>query len=261
MYIIAFLIGASGGMLSGMLGIGGGIVLFPALLYLPPLLGFEPLDVREVTGLTMVQGFFASLTAWIFYRSRGLVYRPLVLWLGIPLSLMSLIGALYSVRADRSLLLLVFGVLAVIAAIMMLKPYEGHPDEADEAGDLKLKRSLAFILGAFLGFFLGMVGQGGAFILIPVMLVVFRIPFRIAAGSMLAISLMTTAAGFLGKTEVGLVPLDVSLALLTGAIPFAWVGGMLGKRVSTSMLRRILALIILLSAIRIGMDIYATVLN
>jgi uncharacterized membrane protein YfcA len=243
-----------------MLGIGGGIVLFPALLYLPPLMGLEPLDVREVTGLTMVQGFFASLAAFIFYRSRGLVQRPLVLWLGVPLSVMSLLGALYSGRADRALLLVVFGILALIAAVMMLRPPSSHMVEEDTDVPV-INRALALTLGAFLGFFLGMVGQGGAFIIIPVMLVVFKAPFRIAAGSMLAISLLATTAGFAGKAGVGLVPLDLSLALLVGAIPMSWAGGIISSKLRTLMLRRILALIIILSALRISMDIYATVLN
>jgi uncharacterized membrane protein YfcA len=261
MYLLAFMIGAAGGVLSGMLGIGGGIVLFPALLYLPPVFGFEPLDVREVTGLTMVQGFFASLTAFIFYRSRGFVRGPLVLWLGIPLSTMSLMGALYSGHTDRSVLLVVFGILAIIAAVMMFRPYDRHQDETEGESDLRINRALALTLGTFLGFFLGMVGQGGAFIVIPVMLVIFRAPFRVAAGSMLAISLMATTAGFAGKAGVGLVPLDLSAALLIGAVPMSWAGGMLSSRVRTLMLRRILALIILLSALRIGADIYTTILK
>mgnify|MGYP001172726581 CR=1 FL=1 len=57
------LVGASVGFLSGLLGIGGGIIMFPLLLYVPPLAGFAPVDVKSITGLTMVQGFFAALTA------------------------------------------------------------------------------------------------------------------------------------------------------------------------------------------------------
>ena len=257
MYVLALFIGAAGGILSGLLGIGGGIVLFPALLYLPPLLGLEALDVRDVTGLTMVQGFFASLTAWLFYRSRGLVLRPMVIWLGIPLSLASLVGAVYSRQVDRYVLLIVFGLLALTAAIMMLRSYGGPKDETAEDRPPRINRALAMVLGAFLGFFLGMVGQGGAFIIIPMMLYVFLVSFRSAAGSMLAISLMATTAGFLGKAQAGMVPLDLSAFLLAGAIPMAWIGGMLSSRFSTMVLKRILAVIILLSVLKVGTDIYA----
>ena len=48
--------------LSGFLGIGGGIVMAPALLYLPPFLGLGVLDMRQVAGLTITQGLFACLS-------------------------------------------------------------------------------------------------------------------------------------------------------------------------------------------------------
>ena len=69
-----FLIGALGvctGFLSGMLGIGGGIVMAPLLLYVPPWFGFSPLPMRVVAGLTIVPSerkLYAAthgLSAWL----------------------------------------------------------------------------------------------------------------------------------------------------------------------------------------------------
>ena len=55
-YILIGGLGLAAGFLSGLLGIGGGIVMAPLLLYVPPLFGFEPLPMRMVAGLTIVQG-------------------------------------------------------------------------------------------------------------------------------------------------------------------------------------------------------------
>ena len=63
----------------GLLGIGGGIIMFPLLLYVPPLLGFEGIAVKSITGLTMIQGFFASCTAMLFIISIILSINPLCL--------------------------------------------------------------------------------------------------------------------------------------------------------------------------------------
>ena len=68
---IYFLIGALGlisGFLSGLLGIGGGIVMAPLLLYAPPLFGMEPLTMQTVAGLTIVQGLVGCLAGLLTHR-------------------------------------------------------------------------------------------------------------------------------------------------------------------------------------------------
>ena len=52
LFLFLALVGLSVGFLSGLLGIGGGIVMFPLLLYVPPLLGLGSIDVKSITGLT-----------------------------------------------------------------------------------------------------------------------------------------------------------------------------------------------------------------
>ena len=61
---LLLLIGTLGlvcGFLSGLLGIGGGIIMAPLLLFVPPLCGFAELPMRVVAGLTIVQGLVACL--------------------------------------------------------------------------------------------------------------------------------------------------------------------------------------------------------
>ena len=58
--------GAVVGFFSGLLVIGWALLLFPLLHYVPPVFGFDPIGVKNITGLTMVQGFFASLSAMLF---------------------------------------------------------------------------------------------------------------------------------------------------------------------------------------------------
>lgn len=70
-YAFLVLAGATGGFFSGLLGIGGGIIMFPLLFYLPPLLGFEAIGVKNITGLTMVQGFFHPFPQSCFLERRG----------------------------------------------------------------------------------------------------------------------------------------------------------------------------------------------
>jgi hypothetical protein len=249
---IAFLalVGAVVGFLSGLLGIGGGIVMFPLLLYVPPLLGFSGIDVKSITGLTMVQGFFSALAAMFYYNKNALVNKTLVLTLGFSLFLSSLIGALVSKKIPDGPLLMVFATLALIAAAMMLIPRSYHQDELTEE-HVVFQKTTAIVIGIVLGFSIGLVGQGGAFILIPTMLYVLKIPLRVALGSTLAIGLFSSSAGLVGKMATSQVPFLMALPLLVGAIPAARFGSIVGKRTNTQFLRWLLAAIIFATAVKV----------
>ena len=59
--IVIFLIGFVGSFVSGMVGIGGSIIKFPMLLYIPALLGVAAFTSHEVSGISAVQVFFATI--------------------------------------------------------------------------------------------------------------------------------------------------------------------------------------------------------
>ena len=72
-----FSVGSFVGFLSGLLGIGGGIIMFPLLLYMPPLLGFESINVKSITGLTMMQGFLHRFQQCFITMKTGLLINRL----------------------------------------------------------------------------------------------------------------------------------------------------------------------------------------
>lgn len=255
LYTFLFLGGSAGGFFSGMLGIGGGIIMFPILLYLPPLLGFNTIEVKNITGLTMVQGFFASLTALLIYRKQRLVNKSLVLTLGPALFVSSLSGALLSKSLPDKYLLFIFGVLALLAAAAMLIPRSYLQDDSTE-DTVHFKKSEAILIGVFIGFFLGLVGQGGAFIIIPVLLYLLKIPLRVALGSTLAIGLFSSTAGLVGKAATGQVPFLMTVALLAGAVPAASLGSILSRKTKVPLLRWLLAVLISVTAIKIWTSIF-----
>ena len=254
-FLFLWLAGSIVGFFSGLLGIGGGILMFPLLLYVPPVFGPELIGVKSITGLTMIQGFFASLSAVFFYKKHNLVNRTLVFTLGLSLFMSSLTGSFVSKVVPDKLLLLIFGALAFIAAVMMLIPRSYAKDEL--TGDkVTFNKPTAIIIGVSIGFLIGLVGQGGAFIIIPILLYVLKIPLRVALGSTLAIGLFSSSAGLFGKIATGQVPFLMSVPLLLGAIPAAQIGSFVGKKTKTQYLRWLLAVIIIATAVKIWADLF-----
>ncbi len=249
-WALLLLLGLSVGFCSGLLGIGGGILLVPALLYIPPLFGAPPMDMKVIAGLTMVQGFAASCSGILGHRKDRHVCRRLVWHMGPAMLVGSAAGALLSARVPSRILLAMFAALALAAAVLMLLP-KADGDGATDPEAITYPVPLAIVVPFFLGGFLGMVGQGGAFILIPFMLHVLRLPTRVALGSSLGIIMFSTVAGLAGKLVTGQVALGPALALVSGSVLGGAAGGLCSARVPARLLRYTLASIIGGTALRI----------
>ena len=249
-WTLLFLIGLGVGFCSGLLGIGGGILLVPALLYVPPLLGAPQLDMKVIAGLTMLQGFAASCSGLLGHRKDRHVCRRLVWHMGPAMMVGSAAGAVLSVRVPSRALLAIFAALALGAAALMLLPKPERDGETDPDA-LRYPVPPAIVVPLLLGAFLGMVGQGGAFILIPFMLHVLRVPTRVALGSSLGVIIFSTAAGLAGKLVTGQVAFAPALALVSGSVLGGGAGGLYSGRIPARVLRYALASIIGGTAMRI----------
>jgi uncharacterized membrane protein YfcA len=252
--LLVFLIGAGGGALSGLLGIGGGIVTAPLLLYLPRFFGLEPLTMHVVGGLTISQALFASLCGGVGHWRSGNVDRRMAAVMSGVIFVSALAGGAGSRWFGHRFLLGLFLLLSLTAAVLILLP---HPRDAGTAyvpGSFSTAKAGAIALGV--GLLGGLVGQGGSFILIPLAVTVLKVPLRIAMGSNMAIIFCASLAGFLGKAATGQVPLLLAGALLAGILPGALVGVSLSRRVPTGVLRGALAALILVSCARMALDLF-----
>jgi uncharacterized membrane protein YfcA len=249
-YLLIALLGTICGFFSGLLGIGGGIIMAPLLLYVPPLLGFESLSMHTVAGLTIVQGLGACISGVIVHKRFNTVSGRLALWMGATIFIAALIGGAGSEYASQHVLLLIFGMLALLAAILMLKP-RVKEKKTPVVSELSFSVWRAVSTAGSVGVLGGMVGQGGSFILIPLMTSFVRIPTRIAIGSNLAIVLLSTTAGFLGKAVTGQIEWLLAIPIMLTVVPATQIGGVLSHRVPVVKLRKILGVLIALAAVRI----------
>lgn len=252
--ITLFCLGLLGGFFSGWLGIGGGIIMAPLLLYVPEALGTGALDMKVVAGLTMVQSLFASGSGVLVHRRFRHVNRELVLWMGSSIIVATLAGALASHYVSAETLLGIFALLAFIAAFMMFLPRQEVETEPVASG-VEFNHTLAVACAAGIGLVGGLVGQSGAFIIIPVMLYVLKIPTRTTIGSSLGIVFLSALAGSAGKLVTGQVDFAMALFCVSGALIGAQAGGVLSQRTRRRHLRQILAALIAFTAIRMVLDL------
>ena len=226
----------------------------PILIFLPSWVGLPPLSMKVVAGLTIMQGLVGCLFGAIQHKKFNFVSGRLLGYMGVPIFLMSFLGGYLSYLISNTVLLIIFATLALAASILIFVPVKGDSENPD-VNQLKFKRSRAVMSSASVGLLGGMVGQGGSFILIPLMTSFVQIPTRIAIGSNLAIVTLSTSAGFLGKAISGQIEWWFTIPILISTIPATYIGSLASKRVSFVWLKRILAVLIAVAAVRIWISI------
>lgn len=248
-------LGFVGAFISGFLGVGGAIVMIPLLLYVPPLLAVGSVDIKHAAGITMTQVLAASvLGAWTHGR-EAMVHRKLALVGGSAMALGALAGAVASHFVSERALLTVFAVMTTIALPLMFVRPARWPGAA--AAEMPFKRASAMVYAAAIGIASGLVGAGGAFLLIPVLIAVLRIPVRVSIGTSLAMTGMSASMGFVGKALTAQIPLWPAVVVVLGSVAGAPLGARVSHRAPVNVLRTVLAVLIALVMARVWVDVFS----
>ncbi|MEQ2527575.1 sulfite exporter TauE/SafE family protein [Bacillaceae bacterium CLA-AA-H227] len=251
--ITIFLIGFIGSYISGMLGIGGSIIKYPMLLYIPPLFGLAAFSAHEVSGISAIQVFFATIGGVWAYRKGGYLNITLFIYMGSAILIGSFIGGFGSKMMSEGGINVIYGMLALIAAVLMFVPKKGIDDIPFD--QVKFNKWLAAILALIVGIGAGIVGAAGAFLLVPIMLVVLKIPTRMTIASSLAITFISSIGATIGKISTGQIDYFPAFIMIIASLIASPLGAMAGKKVNTKVLQVILAILIAATAIKIWIDI------
>jgi len=201
---------------AGLLGIGGALVMIPLLLYVPPLVGVGQLDIKAVAasrwpsvrgGALRLPGAPAAPHGQLAdrHRRRRGQHRRIVR------------GRAVVEDGRRHVALAGVRGIATVGAALILLPgrlEEASPGEAPHYSSLRI----AAVAGG-VGLAAGFVGAGGAFLLVPLLVVVVGVPIRTTIGSSLGITALSATAGFVGKLVSHQILFGPALAVAVGAIP------------------------------------------
>src|SRR5438128_4017667 len=228
--------------------------MIPLLLYVPSFLGVGMLDMKSVAGITMVQVFVAAVSGVIAHRRGRAVHGPLVWIGGFSMAAGSLAGALASKYTSQHFLLLVFALMATAATGLVAVRMESLelPIFADH---VRFSRRRAALVSLGVGLGAGLVGAGGAFLLVPLLVVLVGVPLRVTIGSSLGITALAAAAGLGGKVITWQVPWPLALAVAAGAVPGAQLGARVSRRLPTRWLKATLFVIVAATTIGTWWDL------
>lgn len=256
--IVAAALGLVIGALVGLLGGGGSILAVPALVYAAG----QRLPQAVATSLLVVG--ITAVVALLPRLGRGQIAWRIAVLFGAAGAATAFAGAAVNRLLPDDVVLALFAALMIGAGVRMLaeKPDTGAACAVD-GGRVNWRRCLPRTLagGLVVGFLTGLLGVGGGFLIIPVLVIALGLPMQTAIGTSLLIVAVNSAAGF--AAHAGDAPLDVpvTVAFTAAAVVAALAAGRLATRVDTARLRRWFAHLVFVVAAGVLVQIAAGLLG
>ncbi len=229
------------GLTLGMLGSGGSAITVPLLIYLVGHGAKE--SIAESMAIVGLISIFAAIP---YAKSNQIEWRS-VWCFGIPGMLGTFFGAWLGGIALEALQLVVFAAVLVAAAYSMLKKSPGSVEKQNATpDDARPSAWLIAAQGIAVGSLTGFVGVGGGFLIVPALVLLGKLPMRLAIGTSLVIIVFNAIVGF-AKYEHYLISQNTSVDVQT-IVVFAVIGilgSVIGRsinsRLNQQMLRQVFA--------------------
>jgi len=238
-FLFLGVIGVIGGMLSGLVGVGGGIVFVPGLLYAG---GWR---IQDAVAASLVIIIFSSLSGTIRNaRSADPVNWRVAGLLSLAGAPSSLIGVFISRISPEIVVKIAFAALLLALAYPTAR---GGGDFDEDRKDIPLP--LVFLVGIFIGTVSGLVGVGGGVVMVPLMVLGMGLTTKQAVSTSLAVVMFTGIVGAAGYVATGFRNVQDLLSLpplIIGSV----IGAPLGVRVRDWLPE---------SAVRIGFGVFMVI--
>jgi uncharacterized protein len=279
---VVFAMGIAVGFISGMFGIGGGFLMTPLLIFL----GISPaVAVATVSSHIAASSFSGAITYW---RRKAL---------DLSLAAMLLIGGICGTAAgvwlftylralgqlDLTISLSYVLLLGSVGGLMVMegvraiiRSRHGKPVELRRPGShtwfhglpfkLRFKQSRIYVssipvvmIGFIMGFIGAIMGIGGGFLLVPMLIYFLRVPTNVVIGTSMVLTLVTMAtATVLHSVTNHLVDVILALILMVGGVTGAQFGARAGQKMRGERLRLMLGVLVLAVGLRFAVDLVMT---
>jgi len=243
--------------LFSMVGMGGGILYVPILL-------FAGFTFKQAPAISLILISATSLAAlFTFWRNRRVDWK-LALVIDPPTDVMAFVGGYFSALVPEAVLRGILVAVLLVAGTLMLKGGAGrragerrpsgwwywHRDFNGESYFVNLP--LVLTATAMVGLLSGMLGITGGIIKLPIMVLLCGVPMDIAVATSTVMVAVTALSGLAGHALNAGVDWRIGLVLAGAAV----IGGLLGSRVSLNMdkkrLKKIFGVVVWLIALKMA---------
>jgi uncharacterized membrane protein YfcA len=268
--------GAAVGFVSGMFGIGGGFLMTPLLIFI----GIAPaVAVASVASHIAASSFSGAIAYWrrraidpalaVVLLTGGTIGTALGVWTFTQLRALGQLDLMIAL-SYVALLTTVGGLMFWEGLRAMMRTRRGVAAPRRSHGwihglplKMRFKRSKIYlsvmpvvVVGVVIGFIGAVMGIGGGFILVPIMIYLLRVPTSTVIGTSMVLTLVTmTFATLLHAITNHLVDVVLALILMVGGVTGAQFGARAGQKIRGEQLRLLLGLLVLAVGIRFAIEL------
>ena len=253
-YLKFFGIGLLDGILAGLLGIGGGVLIIPVLIYI------TGVGVKVSTAISVVQVFFAGSFGTLFnYLQKTINFRYAAIF-GLSSAITYFFGSYFTKYISDITIKIIYLFVMILAIILFFI----KRNDKDNINDNKIASSLVPDKKAYFkiipialaaGFAFGILGVGGGFLYVPLLVLLFNFPLQIAIGTSLMIVFCNAVPGITGKLLAVRFDFLIGVSVALGAIAGSRIGTYLNKKIKPQIIRIIFIVLLAVIIIRIAIDL------
>lgn len=263
LFAVSVLVGVGIGILSGLLGIGGGTVMVPIFRLV---FDMSPIMSTATSLFTIIPTSMSGAASHLRHKTcipslgvaaglGGALTSPVGVWL-------ALISPAWMIMLAAALII-GWSAAKMLSKAFKMKPAKTTPSRTilDEptlfGSQQKLTRRQLFMggcIGLAAGVASGYVGVGGGFIMVPLMLSLVGIPMRQASGTSLIAVMILAVPGVIEQALLGNISYTAGIALAVGSIPGAVVGARLVRVIPERALRFVFGGFLLVAAALLALN-------
>ena len=246
MEILGYILAAIVGISLGLVGSGGSILTVPILVII---MGVDPVLATAyslfIVGTTaLVGGVQSAIQKRVDFKTVFIFGVPSIaavyitrMWL-VPMIPQKIFSAGSFTVTKPIALMLLFAVVMILASFSMIRSGK-KKEPASTNAPLKYNYPMILLEGAVVGLLTGLVGAGGGFLIIPALVLLARMPMKLAVGTSLFIIAAKSLIGFIGDLQGSEIIDWKLLGLFTAfAVAGIFIGIILSKKIPGEKLKK-----------------------
>jgi len=249
-----------------LVGLGGGVIIVPALVYLGPVFVGQSISVSTAVGTSLAVLIFTALSSTMtFVKQKRVDFKSGWLFI-VTCAPGAMVGSYITQFVDADAFQLSFGFFMLFMAILLIvrdriKPLNvqwsvnrTYTDGTGKTFNYGYSLMPALVLGLAVGFISGLFGIGGGSLFVPAMVLLFRYPPHVATATSMFVILLSSLMGTFTKLSLGQVDLWMVVCLAPTAIIGGWLGARIASKLSSAKLLWVLRISFVIIAVKMILE-------